>query len=63
MAMTLAEIRAKLQASESRKGGQSQRWRQRYLSTLEHRRGYHSPHSIPPDANPKNTFFWVERLQ
>ena len=62
MAMTLAEIRAKLQASEGRKGGDSQgqgdnaiyaHWNIPENTTARVR--------FLPDANPKNSFFWVER--
>jgi hypothetical protein len=62
MAMTLAEIRAKLQASEGRKSGDSQgqgdnaiyaHWNIPENTTARVR--------FLPDANPKNSFFWVER--
>jgi len=63
MAMTLAEIRAKLQSQENRKGGNSQgggdnaiyaHWNIPEGTTARVR--------FLPDANDKNSFFWVERL-
>jgi len=63
MALTLAEIRAKLQASESRSQGNSQggggdntvyaHWNIAEGTTARIR--------FLPDANTKNNFFWVER--
>jgi len=60
MATTLAEIRAKLQAQESRQGGNSTgdnaifaHWNIPEGSTSRIR--------FLPDANTKNSFFWVER--
>jgi len=62
MAMTLAEIRAKLQSSEGRKGGESQsggdnaiyaHWNIPENTTSRVR--------FLPDGNSKNSFFWVER--
>ena len=62
MAMTLAEIRAKLQAQESRSSGNSQgggdnaiyaHWNIPENTTSRVR--------FLPDANTKNSFFWVER--
>jgi hypothetical protein len=63
MALTLAEIRAKLQASESRSSGNNQsgggdntvyaHWNIAEGTTARIR--------FLPDANPKNNFFWVER--
>ena len=61
MAMTLAEIRAKLQANENRgSGGKSQgdnaiyaHWNIPENTTSRVR--------FLPDANTKNSFFWVER--
>ena len=62
MAMTLAEIRAKLQASEGRKGGESQsqgdnaiyaHWNIAENTTARVR--------FLPDGNASNSFFWVER--
>jgi len=63
MAMTLAEIRAKLQSQDNRKGGNSQgggdnaiyaHWNIPEGTTARVR--------FLPDANDKNSFFWVERL-
>jgi hypothetical protein len=63
MATSLAEIRAKLQASENRQGGNSQtggdnaiypHWNIAEGTTARIR--------FLPDANTKNTFFWIERL-
>ena len=62
MATTLAEIRAKLQASEGNKGGKSQaggdnaiypHWNIAEGSTARVR--------FLPDGNTKNSFFWAER--
>ena len=62
MATTLAEIRAKLQASEGNKGGKSQtggdnaiypHWNIAEGSTTRIR--------FLPDGNTKNSFFWAER--
>ena len=62
MAMTLAEIRAKLQANENRGGGKSQgggdnaiyaHWNIPENTTARVR--------FLPDADPKNSFFWIER--
>jgi len=62
MAMTLAEIRAKLQSQENRKSGESQgggdnaiyaHWNIPENTTARVR--------FLPDADPKNSFFWVER--
>jgi hypothetical protein len=61
MAMTLAEIRAKLQANENRgQGGKSQgdnaiyaHWNIPENTTARIR--------FLPDADPKNNFFWIER--
>ena len=60
MAMTLAEIRAKLQANENRGSGKSQgdnaiyaHWNIPENTTSRVR--------FLPDANTKNSFFWVER--
>ena len=62
MAMTLAEIRAKLQATESRSSGGSQQ--QGDNAIYAH---WNIPENTTsrvrflPDANTKNSFFWVER--
>ena len=60
MAMTLAEIRAKLQANDNRGGGKSQgdnaiyaHWNIPENTTARVR--------FLPDADTKNSFFWVER--
>ena len=62
MAMTLAEIRAKLQSQETRKGGESQsggdnaiyaHWNIAENTTARVR--------FLPDGNASNSFFWVER--
>jgi len=62
MAMTLAEIRAKLQSQETRKGGESQssgdnaiyaHWNIAENTTARVR--------FLPDGDAKNNFFWVER--
>ena len=60
MAMTLAEIRAKLQANENRGSGKQQgdnaiyaHWNIPENTTARVR--------FLPDADPKNNFFWVER--
>ena len=61
---SLSEIRARLTASESKQGGQSQfsgdnaiypHWSMEEGSSATLR--------FLPDANPKNTFFWAERAQ
>ena len=63
MATSLAEIRAKLQAQENRKGGEGAgggdnaiypHWNIAEGSTARVR--------FLPDANDKNSFFWIERL-
>ena len=63
MATSLAEIRAKLQASENRKGGEGAfggdnaiypHWNIAEGTTARVR--------FLPDANDKNSFFWIERL-
>ena len=62
MAMTLAEIRAKLQSQDNRKSGESKssgdnaiyaHWNIAEGTTAKLR--------FLPDADPKNSFFWVER--
>jgi hypothetical protein len=61
MAMTLAEIRAKLQANENRSQGGKQ---QGDSAVYAH---WNIPESTTarvrylPDADPKNNFFWIER--
>jgi len=62
MATSLAEIRAKLQAQETRsQGGQSQGDNAIYAH-WNIPEGSSSKIRFLPDANSKNDFFWVERL-
>jgi hypothetical protein len=62
MATSLAEIRAKLQAQENRsQGGQSQGDNAIYAH-WNIPEGSSAKIRFLPDANPKNDFFWVERL-
>jgi hypothetical protein len=62
MATSLAEIRAKLQAQETRsQGGQSQGDNAIYAH-WNIPEGSNSKIRFLPDANTKNDFFWVERL-
>jgi hypothetical protein len=62
MATSLAEIRAKLQAQETRsQGGQSQGDNAIYAH-WNIPEGSSSKIRFLPDANAKNDFFWVERL-
>lgn len=62
MATSLAEIRAKLQAQENRpQGGQSQGDNAIYAH-WNIPEGTSAKIRFLPDANPKNDFFWVERL-
>jgi hypothetical protein len=62
MATSLAEIRAKLQAQESRQqGGQSQGDNAIYAH-WNIPEGSSSKIRFLPDANTSNSFFWVERL-
>jgi hypothetical protein len=62
MATSLAEIRAKLQAQESRsQGGQSQGDNAIYAH-WNIPEGSSSKIRFLPDSNTKNDFFWVERL-
>lgn len=62
MATSLAEIRAKLQAQENRgQGGQSQGDSAIYAH-WNIPEGSSAKIRFLPDANPKNDFFWVERL-
>ena len=62
MATSLAEIRAKLQAQETRsQGGQSQGDNAIYAH-WNIPEGTSSKIRFLPDANAKNDFFWVERL-
>jgi hypothetical protein len=62
MAMTLAEIRAKLQ-SQDRKGGDSQTGGDNAIyAHWNIPEGTTARVRFLPDADPKNSFFWVERL-
>ena len=63
MATSLAEIRAKLQANENRGGGQSQSGGDNAIyAHWNIAEGTTARIRFLPDANTKNTFFWVERL-
>ena len=63
MATSLAEIRAKLQASENRQGGGSQTGGDNAIyAHWNIAEGTAARVRFLPDANTKNTFFWVERL-
>lgn len=62
MAMTLAEIRAKLQAQESRgQGGSQQQGDSAIYAHWNIPEGSTARVRFLPDADPKNSFFWVER--
>jgi hypothetical protein len=61
MATTLAEIRAKLQAQESRQGGNSTGGDNAIFAHWNIPEGSTSRIRFLPDANTKNSFFWVER--
>jgi hypothetical protein len=62
MAMTLAEIRAKLQASEGRKTGETQSTGDNAIyAHWNIAEGTTARVRFLPDANTKNSFFWVER--
>jgi hypothetical protein len=62
MAMTLAEIRAKLQASENRGSGNSQTGGDNAIYPHWNiAEGTTSRIRFLPDGNNKNSFFWVER--
>jgi hypothetical protein len=58
---SLAEIRAKLQAAESNKGGQSQGGDNAIYPHWNIDEGASATVRFLPDNNSKNTFFWVER--
>jgi len=62
MAMTLAEIRAKLQAQENRGGGQRQQGDSAVYAHWNIPENTTARVRFLPDANTKNDFFWVERL-
>ena len=58
---SLAEIRARLQAAESNKGGQSQSGDNAIYPHWNIDEGATAKVRFLPDGNAKNTFFWVER--
>ena len=61
MATTLAEIRAKLQAQENRQGGNATGGDNAIFAHWNIPEGSTSRIRFLPDANTKNSFFWVER--
>jgi hypothetical protein len=62
MATSLAEIRAKLQAQETRTGGNSTGGDNAIYPHWNIAEGSTAKIRFLPDGNTKNTFFWVERL-
>ena len=62
MATSLAEIRAKLQAQESKGQGGSQGGDNGIYAHWNIQEGTTARVRFLPDANDKNSFFWVERL-
>jgi hypothetical protein len=58
---SLAEIRARLQAAESRGSGQSQGGDNAIYPHWNMEEGTHAVLRFLPDGDGKNTFFWVER--
>ena len=58
---SLAEIRARLQAAESNKGGQSTGGDNAIFPHWNMPEGSSTSIRFLPDGNSKNTFFWVER--
>jgi hypothetical protein len=62
MATSLAEIRAKLQAQESKGQGGSQGGDNGIYAHWNIQEGTTARVRFLPDANEKNSFFWVERL-
>ena len=62
MATSLAEIRAKLQAQEGRQGGNQSGGDNGIYAHWNIPEGTTARVRFLPDANTKNTFFWVERL-
>lgn len=58
---SLAEIRARLQAAESNKGGQSNGGDNAIYPHWNMEEGSSATLRFLPDNNTKNTFFWVER--
>jgi hypothetical protein len=61
MAMTLAEIRAKLQANETRGSGNRSQGDNAIYAHWNIPENTTSRVRFLPDADPKNNFFWVER--
>jgi hypothetical protein len=62
MAMTLAEIRAKLQSQDNRLSGNKQQGDNAIYAHWNIPENTTSRVRFLPDANDKNSFFWVERL-
>lgn len=62
MATSLADIRAKLQAQESRQGGNSTGGDNAIYAHWNIAEGSTAKVRFLPDGNSKNSFFWVERL-
>jgi hypothetical protein len=58
---SLAEIRARLQAAESKKGGESTGGDNAIYPHWNMEEGHSAVVRFLPDGNSKNTFFWVER--
>ncbi|MBQ0941679.1 hypothetical protein, partial [Acinetobacter baumannii] len=58
---SLAEIRARLAAAESNKGGQSQGGDNAIYPHWNIDEGQSATLRFLPDGNAKNTFFWAER--
>jgi len=58
---SLAEIRARLQAAESKKGGESSGGDNAIYPHWNMEEGHSATLRFLPDGDPKNTFFWVER--
>ena len=61
MAMTLAEIRAKLQSQDNRTSNNQQGGDNAIYAHWNIAEGTTAKLRFLPDANPKNSFFWVER--
>ena len=61
MAMTLAEIRAKLQSQETRSNGNTQQGDNAIYAHWNIPENTTARVRFLPDANTKNSFFWVER--
>jgi len=62
MAMTLSEIRAKLQSQDNRKTGNQQGGDNAIYAHWNIPENTTARVRFLPDADPKNSFFWVERL-